>query len=94
MKYIKRFESKPKYPILYNDGDYVVTHYVSDENPLGIFIVNGNKKRVGVSPTVYYLYDVISDSINASADEKYIRLATPEEIEEFEIYTDVKKYNL
>ena len=68
--------------------------YISDENPLGIYIVHGNRKRIGVSPTVYYLYDFFADAINSSADEKYIRLATPEEIEEFKIYTDIKKYNL
>jgi len=93
MKYIKTFE-KAKYPILYKKGDYVVTNYISDENPLGIYIVHSNRKRVGISPTVYYLYDIFADSINAAADEKYIRLATPEEIEEFKLYTDTKKYNL
>lgn len=87
MKYLKNFEKyKTQYPIKFKVGDYVFCKWYGSA-----FKVTKIRKRVGRKPTSYFLDGVYSSAIE---DEDDLRLATPEEIEEYELRKNVKNFNL
>lgn len=89
MKYLKRFE---KYTLRYKENDYVIIN-TPDGEKVGQ-ITDIKHKYADVWPYAVSLIYIDEFAIFMKADKDIVRLATPEEIEKYELEKNVYNYNL
>lgn len=106
MKYIKTYEVKYLNPNKkennkFNIGDYVkMTKFETSLGNKDVFKVKHiiknykYKKEVSFSDFEYKLHDLENKPLRFLVNENFLKLATPEEIEECELNMAAKKYNL
>ena len=109
MKYIKTFEVRYLNPDKKGNnkfiaGDYVkITYYIGlkdNEDNVDVFKVKhitkkyNNRTISSLLDFQYKLCDLYGTPLRFWIDEKYLRLATPEEVEKCKLNNSAKKYNL
>ena len=88
MKYIKTFENIKDFKI----GDYVVC--IDDSSEYNSNLKNNNIFEIEDIQKDYRTRQFKLIGVNTYWSENRFRLATPEEIEDYEIKNTAKKYNL
>jgi hypothetical protein len=94
MKYIKKYEQND---YQFNIGDFVKIDTLVKNVKEKVYVVN---KRMHLTTRQYYVIDIVNgrvdDDVYSSSweDESNLRLATPDEVERYEMKNDIDKYNL
>jgi len=90
MKYIKTFEDRDDFVIKFKIGDYIMYNTTTLLKTTGKIVDIDYTKRF---PYILYVPGISDYNPTISARE-IVRHLTPEEIDQFEIEENLKKYNL